>query len=84
MVFSMRKRQISLTLDDELIQQINDFAVKSKMTRNNVITSWIVKDLVQSKQESDKKSLKDLTNSISLPFMTDSVEITKELRLGES
>ena len=83
MVFSMRKRQISLTLDDELIQQINDFAVKSKMTRNNVITSWIVKDLVQSKQESDKKSLKDLANSIALPFTTDSVEITKKLRLRE-
>ena len=79
----MRKRQISLTLDDELIQQINDFAVKSKMTRNNVITSWIVKGMAQSKQESGKKSLKDLANTITLPFTTDSVEITKELKRRE-
>ncbi len=79
----MRKRQISLTLDDELIQQINDFAVKSKMTQNEVITSWIVKGMVQSKQESGKKSLKDLANTITLPFTTDSVEITKELKRRE-
>ncbi|WP_407422938.1 hypothetical protein [Methanobrevibacter sp.] len=79
----MRKRQISLTLDDELIQQINDFAVKSKMTQNEVITSWIVKGMEQSKQESGKKSLKDLANTITLPFTTDSVEITKELKRRE-
>ncbi len=79
----MRKRQISLTLDDELIQQINDFAVKSKMTQNEVITSWIVKGMAQSKQESGKKSLKDLANTITSPFTTDSVEITKELKRRE-
>ena len=79
----MRKRQISLTLDDELIQQINDFAVKSKMTQNELITSWIVKGMAQSKQESGKKSLKDLANTITLPFTTDSVEITKELKRRE-
>ena len=79
----MRKRQILASLDDDLIQQINDFAVKSKMTQNKVITSWIVKGLAQSKQESDKKSFKDLANSITLPFTTDSVEITKGLRIRE-
>ncbi len=39
--------------------------------------------MAQSKQESGKKSLKDLANTITLPFTTDSVEITKELKRRE-
>ena len=75
----MAKKQISLRLDEELIYQIKEFAVQSRMTQTELIKLWIIKGLSESKQDNNKKSLKDLANSITLPYTTDSVEISNEL-----
>ena len=75
----MATKQISLRLDEELIFQINEFAVQSRMTQTELIKLWIIKGLFESKQDNNKKSLKDYANRITLLYATDSVEISNRL-----
>ncbi|MBR0271059.1 MAG: hypothetical protein IJQ68_03585 [Methanobrevibacter sp.] len=75
----MATKQISLRLDEDLIYQIKEFAVESRMTQTELIKLWIIKGLSESKKPNKKGSLKDLANSITLPYTTDSVEIKKQL-----
>ena len=76
---SMATKQISLRLDEDLIYQIKEFAVQSRMTQTELIKLWIIKGLSESREVDKKRSLKDLANSVTLPYTTDSVEISKKL-----
>ena len=79
----MATKQISLRLDEELIFQIKEFAVQSRMTQTELIKLWIIRGLAESKNDSKKGSLKDLANTVTLPYETDSVEIAKNLQRRE-
>ncbi len=75
----MATKQISLRLDEDLIYQIKEFAVESRMTQAELIKLWIIKGLAESKKDNKKRSLKDLANAITLPHSTDSVEIKRQV-----
>ena len=79
----MATKQISLRLDEELIFQIKEFAVQSRMTQTELIKLWIIRGLAESKNDNKKGSLKDLANTVTLPYTTDSVEIAKNLQRRE-
>ena len=49
------------------------------MTQTELIKLWIINGLSESKKSNKKGSLKDLANSITLPYTTDSVEIKNNL-----
>ena len=79
----MATKQISLRLDEELIFQIKEFAVQSRMTQTELIKLWIIKGLAESKNDDKKRSLKDLANTVTLPYATDSAEIAKKVQRRE-
>ena len=80
---NMATKQISLRLDEELIYQIKEFAVESRMTQTELIKLWIIKGLSESRNNDKKTSLKDLANTVTLPYETDSVEVTRKLQRRE-
>lgn len=54
----MATKQISLRLDEDLIYQIKEFAVESRMTQTELIKLWIIKGLAESKKDNKKNLLK--------------------------
>ena len=76
----MSVKEISLNLDEELINQINECASELGIDLGELIELWIIKGLSQFNMVNDNCSLKDLANTITLPYVTDSVEITDKIR----